>query len=112
MVLLGKGKREGKVEEKGERISEGKEETERRGEGMTEKKEEGKGERWVREGSEGLSGVGGLGGLIDLCIEDRLQLYMEGGRRPPDSNLFPYALPQVRVRVRVRVSVLLLSSNL
>jgi anaphase-promoting complex subunit 1 len=34
---------------------------------------------------------GGLGGLVDLCIEDRLQQHMEGGKRPPDSHLFPYA---------------------
>jgi hypothetical protein len=41
------------------------------------------------------SAVGGLGGLADLCIEDRLYQHLEGGKRPPDSNLFPYAgVPQ------------------
>lgn len=39
--------------------------------------------------------VGGLDGLTDLCIEDRLYQHLEGGKRPPDSNLFPYAgVPQ------------------
>lgn len=34
--------------------------------------------------------VGGLGGLTDLCIEDRLYQHLEGGKRPPDSHLFPH----------------------
>lgn len=39
--------------------------------------------------------IGGLGGLTDLCIEDRLCQHLEGGKRPPDSNLFPHAgVPQ------------------
>ena len=37
------------------------------------------------------SSIGGMGGLTDLCIEDRLYQHLEGGKRPPDSNLFPYA---------------------
>ena len=41
------------------------------------------------------SSTSGLGGLTDLCIEDRLYQHLEGGKRPPDSNLFPYAgVPQ------------------
>ena len=37
------------------------------------------------------SSIGGMGGLTDLCIEDRLYQHLEGGKRPPDSNLFPHA---------------------
>lgn len=35
------------------------------------------------------SGANGLSGLNDLHIEDRLHLHIVGGRRPPDSHLFP-----------------------
>jgi anaphase-promoting complex subunit 1 len=39
---------------------------------------------------EGVSSdVSGLGGLTDLCIEDRLQQHMDGGKRPPESHIFP-----------------------
>ena len=31
-------------------------------------------------------------GLADLCVEDRLQLLIDGGIRPPDSLLFPVSL--------------------
>ena len=37
----------------------------------------------------GSSGANGLTGLLDLLIEDRLQQHMDGGKRPPDSHLFP-----------------------
>jgi len=39
--------------------------------------------------SGGGGGGGGLAGLSDLHIEDRLHLHISGGRRPPDSHLFP-----------------------
>ena len=43
----------------------------------------------VSSGGGGGGGGGGLAGLSDLCIEDRLHLHIVGGRRPPDSHLFP-----------------------
>ena len=35
----------------------------------------------------------GLAGLVDLHIEDRLHMHIAGGKRPPDSHLFPTLAP-------------------